>query len=75
MRNEGETVEQYSCYLEYKKLLEEKVDEFSISEGFNSDEELVYTINKLVKDDLLRHKKQVRSCVDPSYPGYFGCRQ
>ena len=63
MRNEGETIEQYNCYMEYKKLLDEKVDQFGKSEGFNSDEELIYTINKLVKDDLVRHKKQMEEMM------------
>jgi len=40
MRNEGETVEQFNCYMEYKEVLEQKVDQFSVEEGFNSNEEV-----------------------------------
>ena len=63
LRSQGETVEQYSIYLEYKKKLEEKIDQFSVQENFDSEEELIFAINTIVQEDLLRHKKQMEEML------------
>jgi len=59
-QKQGETLEQYACYSDYKRVLEGKLDEFVQSENFDDDEECMFEIQRLIKEDLERHKEQVR---------------
>ena len=59
-QKQGETLEQYAAYQEYRGRLEESLSNFVQKENFDDDEECMAEIQRLVKEDLERHKEQVR---------------
>ena len=60
----GETLGQYSCYQEYTKLLESSLDKFVDDENFDDEEECMAEINRLVKEDLEKHKEQMTKMME-----------
>ncbi|GMI27977.1 hypothetical protein TeGR_g9634, partial [Tetraparma gracilis] len=62
-QKQGETLEQYSCYTEYKKALEEKLDVFVANENFDDEEECLLEIQRLVQEDLARNKAQMEKIM------------
>eukprot|EP00520_Triparma_pacifica_P004486 CAMPEP_0118654964 /NCGR_PEP_ID=MMETSP0785-20121206/12669_1 /TAXON_ID=91992 /ORGANISM="Bolidomonas pacifica, Strain CCMP 1866" /LENGTH=263 /DNA_ID=CAMNT_0006547657 /DNA_START=52 /DNA_END=840 /DNA_ORIENTATION=- len=59
-QKQGETLEQYACYQEYRGKLEEQLQKFVEKEEFDDEEECMMEIQRLVKEDLEKHKEQMK---------------
>ena len=62
-QKQGETLEQYACYQEYKKRLEDLLSRFVQDENFDDEEECMFEIQRLVKEDLERHKEEMKKMM------------
>ncbi|GMH85710.1 hypothetical protein TrVE_jg6378 [Triparma verrucosa] len=61
---QGETLEQYACFQEYRERLETSLSKFCETENFDDEEECMAEIQRLVKEDLERHKEQMQKMME-----------